>query len=294
MKESKKTAKAALLVVWSLLLMSFTIVLGATPMNALYRLVGKYYFWLFWSSVSAALIYFKLFPIAVVILSVSLLVSIFNEVRKSGFTYLMASFVSVIFTSTVLYFSGYMVSKTQQLKWSVVFEKVIQENIIKYLPPSSETGVNIDVNQIIMQLPSIGVILLIISVFFALLFEKKILSWLEVSPVYRIKLREFRLPDVMIWAFILSLLLAFVKLEYKWVNPLGMNFLNVIVLLYFFQGLAVVETYLQITKSTTFWRVLIYTFLILQLFLAVAIFGVIDYWMDFRKRLFKKMTEIKN
>lgn len=286
--------KSALLVGWTFLLTGLTVVMGAIPLNGLYRYAGRLYYWLFWALAITTLFYLGFYPLAVGLCSMCFVVGVFNEVRRNGYSYVSSGVISVAFTSTLIYFFAFFFARIKEIKWVPFFETYLNDNVLKYFPPTGDGAIPFDIKQVIVQIPSIGVILLIVSLFLAVLFEKRILIWLQIPTLRREKLREFSLPDTVIWIFILSLLLAFIKLETTWVNVVGMNLLNVVVLLYFFQGLAVIATYLHLTKATIFWRTLIYVFAITQLFLAVAVFGIIDYWMDFRRKLNKKMTEIKN
>jgi uncharacterized protein YybS (DUF2232 family) len=58
----------------------------------------------------------------------------------------------------------------------------------------------------------------------------------------------------------------------------------VVVMLYFFQGLAVVVSYLEAKKVGQLWRGLCYLLVFTQLFLGVAVLGFVDLWFGFRNR----------
>jgi len=294
MKETGRLTKSIILVMWTLLLTSFTFILGSVPLSGLYRLVGRGYYTALLMILIGTLYLVDVYSLAIAVLSLGLLVGLFNEIRRNGYSYLASGCLSVTFVATSIYASAFMYSRASGIKWVPYVENYFKENVTKFLPPSTELGLNFDVKQVVVQLPSIGVILLITSLFCAMLFERKMLLWLQIPTLQRYKLRDFKLPDSVIWFFIVSLLLAFIKLDLSWVNSVGMNLLNVVVLLYFFQGLAVIATYFHLTKVSLFWRTLIYVLAVVQLFLAVSLFGIIDYWWDFRKRLINKMSEVKN
>ena len=294
MLESTRKTKSALLIVWAFILASLTFSLGAIPLNGLYRSLGRTTYWLFWTAISATILALGFPAMAAGLMAISLVVGVFNEVRIQGYSYFSAGFISVFFTSTLFFTGAYMWAKAYQIKWYPFFEKYINENITAFLPQTADSSAAIDVKQIIMQIPSAGVILLVVSLFFALLFERKMLLWLGMPVLHRERLKAFRLPEAMIWVFIASLLMAFIKTETSLINVVGMNLLNIVALLYFFQGLAVMATYMQITKTSPFWRSLIYIFVILQLFIAVVALGILDFWFDFRHRMIKKAAEIKN
>ncbi|MCB9027368.1 MAG: DUF2232 domain-containing protein [Bdellovibrionaceae bacterium] len=272
---------------------SLTFSLGAIPLNGLYRSMGRLYYWLFWLAVAGALFSLGFPAMAIGMSTLTLLVGIFNEVRRHGYTNLTAGFISVSFSSTLSFVGAFFWAKWNQIKWYPFFEKYISENVLKYLPQTEGGSFNFDVKQIIVQIPSAVVIVFILSLFLTIIFEKKLLTWLKSPVLYKETLQAFRLPDSSIWIFISSLLMAFIKSDALWVNAVGLNLLNIISLMYFFQGLAVISFYLRMTKATPFWSSLIYILAILQLFIAVVFLGVMDYWFDFRRKMIKKAAEIK-
>jgi hypothetical protein len=74
---------------------------------------------------------------------------------------------------------------------------------------------------------------------------------------------------------------------------LGSNVFNVALILYFFQGLAVTEVFLLAMRAGLFFRLFTYFILIGQLFFVVSAIGVIDFWVDFRRR-FKPVGPVQN
>ncbi len=294
MLTSNKKIKSALLVAWTLLLTSLTFMLGAVPLNGLYHSMGRTIYWLFWVSLSVVLLIFKLVPLALGLLAISLVVGLYNEIKGHGYSYITAGFAAIFATTSTFFAGAYYWAAVNQFEWGSFFKEYIKDNVLKYLPPAGEKAAPLDLEQIVMQLPSAGVILLTVSLFLAIVLEERVLTWLQLPVAKTKKLREFKLPDVMIWIFISSLLMAFVKVDLGILNLVGINVLNVVVLFYYFQGIAVIATYFELTKMSPFWRSMIYIFATMQLFLAVALFGVMDYWMNFRLKMTNKMTEIKN
>src|SRR5690606_40408657 len=100
----------------------------------------------------------------------------------------------------------------------------------------------------------------------------------------------FRVPDVMIWPLLLSMLFSFTQHGYEFVRLVSLNVLNVLTVLYFFQGLAVVAAYFRVYRVNSLLQTLFYVFVLFQaMFLSVI--GLADYWLDFRHRLVKKTTQ---
>ncbi|MCB0391875.1 MAG: DUF2232 domain-containing protein [Bdellovibrionales bacterium] len=293
MIESTRKTKSALLILWAFILASLTFSLGAIPLNGLYRSMGRLKYWMFWSLISTVIFAMGFPALAAGLVAICVVVGIFNEVRIHGYSYLSAGFISVLFTSSIVFAGAYVWAKAFNVKWYLLFEEYLNKNITAFFPQSADSSAAIDIKQLIMQIPSAGVILLVLSLFMALLFERRMMLWLDLPVLQRERLITFKLPDSTIWVFIFSLLLAFIKTDISWVNVIGLNLLNVVSLLYFFQGLAVVATYMKITKTSPFWRSVIYIFVILQLFIAVVALGVMDFWFDFRLKMIKKAAEIK-
>ncbi|MCC6278831.1 MAG: DUF2232 domain-containing protein [Oligoflexia bacterium] len=103
--------------------------------------------------------------------------------------------------------------------------------------------------------------------------------------VYSLRsLRFWRLPDEYIWLALASVAASFFQIEPKWVQILSQNLLFVSVVLYFYQGLAVVVDFFELKKVSPIWRVLAYSLAFIQLFPVVVCLGFVDYWADFRAR----------
>lgn len=101
--------------------------------------------------------------------------------------------------------------------------------------------------------------------------------------------RFWKLPEVLIWAFICSAIGA--VLPYQPIQTTGINLLIVICLLYGFQGLAIAVFLLKKWNVPRLMRTAIYLMIILQSFgtVILIIAGVADVWFDLR-RIEKKTT----
>ncbi|MFH1139811.1 MAG: YybS family protein [Pseudomonadota bacterium] len=96
-------------------------------------------------------------------------------------------------------------------------------------------------------------------------------------------LKNWQAPEHLVWPLIGSGFALF--LFSGAVSSLGLNGLIILGLVYFFQGLAIVAFWLDRKKAPRFFRVLTYTLIALQqyLTLGVALLGLFDMWLDFRK-----------
>jgi uncharacterized protein YybS (DUF2232 family) len=90
-------------------------------------------------------------------------------------------------------------------------------------------------------------------------------------------------PDTLVWGFILSGLLVLIPLGGT--KILGGNLLILFMLLYFLQGLALVAHFFRKKGVRSFWQGMTYVLFLLWplLGLVVALFGLFDIWIDFRK-----------
>jgi hypothetical protein len=84
---------------------------------------------------------------------------------------------------------------------------------------------------------------------------------------------------------------AFLKHGKEPLEIASVNALNVLIVLYFFQGLAVISNVFRSFKVAPFWQAIWYTLFVLQLFLMVSLLGFVDYWLEFRVRLARDTAE---
>lgn len=96
-------------------------------------------------------------------------------------------------------------------------------------------------------------------------------------------LARWKMPEKMIWVFILSGALLFAP--EKIINILSLNVFLVMCFLYLLQGLAIVSYLFQFKNVPVFLRYLFYFFIAVQQFLMIPIIaiGLFDIWVDFRK-----------
>jgi uncharacterized protein YybS (DUF2232 family) len=73
----------------------------------------------------------------------------------------------------------------------------------------------------------------------------------------------------------------------------SVNFLNVCLMLFFFQGLAVIYRFFAVFRVGFFWQALLMIIVVGQLFLLVSLLGLMDHWVDFRARLSKRREQMK-
>jgi uncharacterized protein YybS (DUF2232 family) len=148
----------------------------------------------------------------------------------------------------------------------------------------------IDRDSVVKQVPSGIIILVIFSIWLNSVLVRRFEGVLGWSPghqkhVYLSRdFREWKLPDAFVWVALLSAAGTYFEFDPVWLHWVAANVFNVVVLLYFFQGLAVVVDFFTVKQVSPFWRAIAYMFIFLQLFLMVSFLGFVDLWAGFRNR----------
>ncbi len=101
-------------------------------------------------------------------------------------------------------------------------------------------------------------------------------------------LNTWKAPDPLIWFVIVPGFAVF--LMHGTVRMIALNILIVVLTIYFFQGLCVVNHYFNRKRASSFIRFLFYLLMFLLQIVAIAVLliGLLDMWMDFRKIFHKK------
>ncbi len=98
-----------------------------------------------------------------------------------------------------------------------------------------------------------------------------------------VDLEKWSANEYLIWLFIFSgVMLLF---PVKSLNTIGLNFLIISLMVYFYQGIAVVKFFMRKKTFPLFLKIIIYGLIIIQplLLLFVILIGVFDTWADLRK-----------
>lgn len=110
-------------------------------------------------------------------------------------------------------------------------------------------------------------------------------GFLRRAAIPRDFLRKWKAPD---WLLIPSLLtVGFLLVEVDYLSIFASNFIIVILLIYFFQGMSIVAYFLDLLRWRGVFRVLVYmagVFFSPPSFIMVVSFGFFDFWFNFRER----------
>jgi hypothetical protein len=155
---------------------------------------------------------------------------------------------------------------------------------------SLPAGMKVDKESLVRQIPSALLIILIFSTWMNSVLVRRLEAMLGWSPVKQKHVfvsqdfREWKLPESFVWIALAAAAGAYFEFQPTWGHWVATNIFNIVVLLYFFQGLAVIVDFFVVKQVSSFWRVVAYLFIFSQLFLMVSFLGFVDLWMEFRNR----------
>lgn len=285
--------KYFLLVALAVVLSMTTVVFGALPMLTLRRVYGRTIYWPTFVFVAAAIMILLSPSYALLILSLAIGIGAYTEIEDHGRSVFAGGFVASLAAigTTILGVGAWIHFTKIQLIESV--RNQITPLVDKLMAMNG--GAAISVDTVIQQLPSGIVIGIIAALAIALIAEKRALYWVGENAVVEpsLSLNSFRIPDFFIWVTIASIFGAFFRHGHVVIEITALNVLNILVVVFFLQGLAVVSRAFDVYRVSPFWRGLWYIVLVIQLFLVVSFIGFVDYWMEFRERLSRKPAETK-
>lgn len=287
----KPTLQYIFLLALSVFLTATTFVFGALPMRVVRRVYGRLAFWAGFVAIAAGIFAAHAPLYALMVLALAVLTGVSEEVEEHGGSVFMAGFAGVLSTLGIVAFGGALWLHQSKLHLLEELRKGVTELIDRMTEVNPNAVVNADA--VLQQLPSVVVISLICALAIAMIGEARLLRWFnpkmsERAFLDRSRLVSFRVPDVFIWLSIVSIFGAFFRHGQAWAEIASVNALNVLVFMFFFQGLAIASHAFRVFKVSNFWRSLWYVVLVLQLFLIVSLVGFTDFWLEFRQRLTRK------
>lgn len=282
--------KLVLLTTTGFLLSILTFFFGTPFLRALRKTYGPVVFW----SVGIGLTALAL-PVWFFIGTLWILVGAYEELLIRGCNFWIAAVLSLCLSAGFGFFSTQYTLKTNGIETKAQFEALTGEFVAKL--EATSPGLKINTVEVLNLLPSIVWVTLMLALANAVIFERKVLDWFSLpiqKPSENLKLIEFRVPDFMIWIALTALLLSVWNFNNKAVEIFGTNVSLILGILYFFQGLAVLESYLKFIKAGVLMRFITYFVIVGQLFLLLSILGLADFWVDFRTRMNKADSQSKN
>ncbi|KYG66743.1 hypothetical protein AZI86_06780 [Bdellovibrio bacteriovorus] len=279
----------------SILLSMLTLVLGAPLLRVLRKTYGPRAFWILGLLVTGAAWLLNIQPLALFLGSVWMTLGAYTEFERKGFGWWHSGVLGVLIGSLTAVGGLIIVFKQSGINTYAEVVKLAEQFTTKV--QEMNPMAKLDPEILIQQLPSTVVILLMIALGVGLMFERRVFSWLNLpheKTASQLKLLEYRVPEYMVWVAMIAFLLTMVSFGGKAIAIPAVNIVNVCIVLYFFQGLAVLEVFLNSMKAGVFTRILTYIILVGQLLLVLSVVGWADYWLDFRRRIRKMMKPVEN
>ncbi|MGE5085603.1 MAG: DUF2232 domain-containing protein [Bacillota bacterium] len=286
MKKTASPQKFITISSLSILLSMLTVVFGAPLLRVLRKAYGPWAFWLLGLLVTGAAWLLNAQPLALFMGSVWMTLGAYNEMEQKGLGWWLSGILSVLLGTGAAGASIYGAFKVNGINTYAEVQKLVEQFTAQV--QQMNPAVKLDASVIMQQVPSAIAIVLILALGVGLIFERRVFSWLNLPRekiASQLKLLEYRVPDFFIWVAMTAFLLTMVSFGGKAIGILAVNIVNVALVLYFFQGLAVLEVLLSSMRAGTFTRILMYIILVGQLVLILSIVGLIDYWLDFRTRI---------
>ena len=135
----------------------------------------------------------------------------------------------------------------------------------------------------VVVMPGMFIVSYMTTVWLNVLIIKRLLARIGIRLKNLAELNRFRAPAPLVWAVIgFGVILALPVGPVKYV---GINCLIVLMLIYFFQGIAVISFYFQKKNSPTFLKVFCYGLIAVQIYFLILVVGLgfFDHWINFRK-----------
>lgn len=266
---------------------------GAPLLRVLHNVYGSKLYWLTALLFGGALWLMGAEVFAFLMFSVWVVIGLYGELEKRGQAGFFSALIAVLAGTAITVYGPIFWAQAQGLEFGSILEGMINQWLSGM---QTQGAAKLEAKTLIDQMPSMLAILHTCNLAFALMFDRRAgraakLRFEKIAT--SLKLLEFRLPDWMIWVMMLSFAFGFVDLGNKDLSRVGLNIFNVSMGFYLFQGLAVLEAAFLVFRVGSFLKALLYIFVVGQLFFLLSGVGVIDYWVDFRKRL-KKWRSRKN
>ena len=262
--------------------------LGAPFLRALSVTAKPKTFWLSGVILTAALYTAGFALESVYISAIWMTLGLYNEFEKRGINWRKAGLGSLV--TGILFATMFYVLMTKYSEQKNILSDVLtplQLTVNKAFPDSP-----VEVSTLMSYVPGIFSAMLLSSLAIGFMLEgkvNKLFNLRQTRVATALKWLEFRLPDLFIWTSLFAAFFSLVPVGYLGLQKMSLNFVIVSVVAFFFQGLAVTEFLTKVFRFGPFSKMILYILIVLQLAPAIILIGLVDYWVDFRKRLRKKL-----
>lgn len=264
-------------------------IFSGAPLLALRRGHGRAAFFAALISVGALLTLLKATPLLIPLAVSALLIFLFAEFDQSDFGIQVSASLAVLITLGVSVIATGWYGHATGSDYKALSESVVQTFMTA--AQKIQPNLKIKAEDLRHQLPSGVIITYMVMMWFSVLLEKSFRFWtgMKVNLRQPGELSRFRLPEVLVWPFIVSFAVAFLTVPVpETLQVVAVNAFNVLSFAYFLQGMAIVGWTFKTFRVGMIWRALFYFVFVSQLFPFVAFLGLTDLWVDFRTRIGRK------
>jgi uncharacterized protein YybS (DUF2232 family) len=206
---------------------------------------------------------------------------------------------SILYSSGAVLLSGaciiFIYSSLSSIGIIELVSKYLNENAKLSLSMYKELGVEAeDIEFISNSMDKILYVLVRILPSFLIAFTL-VIAWLNLlmaRGLLRVKniffpdfgaLNKWHSPESLVWCIIASGLCLILPVQS--IKIFGMNILILMLVVYFFQGIAILSFYFEKKQVSRMFKICFYLFILMQqlFILLVAVMGLFDVWGDFRK-----------
>jgi len=212
----------------------------------------------------------------------------YSELEKRGVSWKRAGLFAL--TSGVVFAAALLVLLTRFLA---------EQNLISDLLQPLQTAMNkafpeepIEISMLASYLPGIFAATLFMALALGFILESKINQMFHIQRTRvasGLRWLEFRLPDAFIWVSLFAAFFSLVSFDQALVQKVALNIAIVSSVAFFFQGIVVAEFMTRAFRVGPIAKTILYVFLFFQVAPALILVGLIDYWVDFRKKMRKKI-----
>lgn len=288
----------SLLLLSSVLLSLLTVVLGALPLRVWIKSTHRAAWLVLCASASITLYLTQGLFAGISFFTLVLLVAIYTHFEEKGWAWLAAGSVAVG-ASSLFAVGAAELGLRQQGQTLLTVAKQNLEQVAKQVAELQAKGVgtqfSLDTAQWLAQMPSGILLLAVVALALALTFERRVARGLRLAYVPRVvPLKHMRLPQHLVWLALAAAAGSFLRQSPSEVQMVALNVFNILLVVYFFQGLAVAQAYFDAFGFSPFWRGLSYFLFVFQLFPFISGVGFVEFWLELRAKLNKRTIETNN
>lgn len=273
-------------------------VLGAPFFRVVRNTYGSLTFWSIAFGLILVMAYFGNWNLASIYCSLILTVGVSTELELLKLPLIIKNLISTIlgwFVLMVGVFWWTQKNSITNIERAAEFLKEALKPVIQ-----NTNKVELDYVGMVYQLPSAGFILIMVGLALSLVWERRIRFWFRLKKIRSVKGHSFmnlKWNDYVIWLALFSLLFTIIDWKENsnlyWIGIVSANLTNILIVIFSFQGLSILENLLLQMHSGMFFRTLSYFIFFGQMFLLLSFVGFVDYWIDFRSKIAKMRDQKK-